>query len=235
MYSVETACHKQLHNCTTNNTTTPNTNIKPCSHHKQHNFEFYNLRKHKPLLYYLKGKAHNKAILIMSSSSLESITLDITIKKAEGLAGKDFSLLRKKTSDPFVNICVGDRIVKRTSIKYKTCEPEWNESFQITVDGDDRVSLELYDHDQYTENDPMGNVVIFANEQTERESYSEFTKWFDLETSESDQDVTGRIEVRLGIRQDEHCPDSIQVTDKPRSGAASAIGNTLTKGLDMLG
>ena len=171
----------------------------------------------------------------MPSSSLETITLDITIKKAEGLEGKDFTLLRKKTSDPYVNICVGDRIVKRTSIKYKTCDPEWNESFQITVDRDERVSLEVFDHDQFTENDPMGSVVIFESGPSETESDSEYTKWFVIEKSEAAQDAAGRIEVKLGIRQDGYCPDGIQYKDQPRSGTATAVADSLTKAIDMCG
>ena len=134
------------------------------------------------------------------SSSLGSVTLDITIKKAEGLAGKDWSIIKGKTSDPYVNICIGNRIVKRTTIQYKTCNPEWDESFQITVEnGNDPVSLEIYDHDTLTENDPMGSVVIFPNSQNEIVESSLETKWYDIEKSNSAADATGRIQVQLGV------------------------------------
>jgi hypothetical protein len=151
-----------------------------------------------------------------SSSSSSLVTLEITILRASGLAGKDRSLLSfTKTSDPFINIMVNDRIVHRTSVKNRTLEPVWNESFTLNLDdykdynektNDDaknKVWLDVLDHDVITENDSMGSVVLFEGkgDGADLATVEETTKWYEI-PADSAENACGKIQVRMGVRVD---------------------------------
>ena len=70
---------------------------------------------------------------------------------------------RDRTSDPFVWIKLGDRKLKTTT-KKKTCEPVWNEEFQIKVKANEiqRGVLEftVKDYDKWSKNTILGNLII---------------------------------------------------------------------------
>lgn len=82
--------------------------------------------------------------------------------------------LRKKdlmgSSDPYVKLKLTDDKLpsKKTSVKYKNLNPEWNEEFKVVIKDPESQALELsiYDWEQIGKHDKMGMNVIPLKELT---------------------------------------------------------------------
>ena len=62
------------------------------------------------------------------------------------------------SSDPYVVIRLGQQKVK-SSIKYKTINPEWNEELTLSITNWTLpVKIEVFDHDTFTKDDTMGDA-----------------------------------------------------------------------------
>lgn len=62
------------------------------------------------------------------------------------------------SSDPYVVLRHGQQKVK-SSIKYRTINPEWNEELTLSITNMmNPVKIELFDHDTFTKDDSMGNA-----------------------------------------------------------------------------
>ena len=69
------------------------------------------------------------------------------------------------SSDPFVTMKIQDKTrLKRTTIKKKTLDPVWEESFdfEITEPKYDMLKFTVYDYDKYTNNDFLGEASLPA-------------------------------------------------------------------------
>ncbi|XP_024966561.1 protein C2-DOMAIN ABA-RELATED 4-like [Cynara cardunculus var. scolymus] len=81
--------------------------------------------------------------------------LRITVKRGIGLAIRDM-----KTSDPYAVIKMGKQKWK-TRVIENDVYPEWNEEFSIPIhDPDVLIKLTVYDHDNFTLDDKMGDVEL---------------------------------------------------------------------------
>ncbi|OQS01372.1 hypothetical protein ACHHYP_01203 [Achlya hypogyna] len=93
-----------------------------------------------------------------SSATFEPLTppnvLVVKVENAKDLPSADSN----GASDPFVRITVGNE-VRKTSTKYKTLTPVWNESFEIPVSSlGSEVLFEVCDEDKH-----MGDLVTTSN------------------------------------------------------------------------
>lgn len=62
------------------------------------------------------------------------------------------------SSDPYVVIHLGQQKVK-SSIKYKTINPEWNEELTLSITNWTLpVKIDVFDHDTFTKDDTMGDA-----------------------------------------------------------------------------
>ncbi|KQK16113.1 protein C2-DOMAIN ABA-RELATED 5 [Brachypodium distachyon] len=62
------------------------------------------------------------------------------------------------SSDPYVVLRLGQQKVK-SSIKYKTINPEWNEDLTLSITNwTIPVKIEVFDHDTFTKDDSMGDA-----------------------------------------------------------------------------
>lgn len=88
------------------------------------------------------------------------------------------------TSDPYVKLRLSGvkRPVKKTSIKMKNLNPEWNEEFKLIVKDPETQVLELqvYDWDKFGGHDKLGMQVVPLNQLTPHE-----TKLFTLDLLKS--------------------------------------------------
>ena len=61
----------------------------------------------------------------------------------------------------YVIFTLGSRSV-RSTIKYATLQPKWDETFVLSIDSLQNMKLivDVYDHDRFTADDAMGDTVI---------------------------------------------------------------------------
>ena len=85
----------------------------------------------------------NSSTQLLRVDSAHTCTLVLTVNRGTGLSAKD----RGGTSDPYVTMKVGSRTVKKTSVKKKTVNPVWDESFSFHLKSmDDNVVLQVNTH-----------------------------------------------------------------------------------------
>ncbi|XP_020208690.1 synaptotagmin-2 [Cajanus cajan] len=96
--------------------------------------------------------------------------LHVKVVRAEKLRKKDLL----GSSDPYVKLKISEDKLpsKKTTVKYKNLNPEWNEEFNIVVKDPESQVLELsiYDWEQIGKHDRMGMNVIQLKEITPDES-----------------------------------------------------------------
>eukprot|EP00794_Sanderia_malayensis_P012225 gene12225-13485_t len=117
----------------------------------------------------------------------------LRIKMIEGryLEAKDLSILGKNdTSDPYATVVVGAEKFT-TSIKKRTLNPIWNETFETLVDECNRqtIQISVFDHDNNSKDDELGEKRISLDRLLE-ESYQD--SWVQL-----DKAKTGRIHLQM--------------------------------------
>ena len=88
--------------------------------------------------------------------SREAALLELSVQKAVGLKAMDLG----GVSDPYVIIKVGSQAAQRTTVKQKTVNPTWDETFSFRIESmDDDVVLDVWDQDQLAD-DYMGQVQL---------------------------------------------------------------------------
>jgi Ca2+-dependent lipid-binding protein len=100
---------------------------------------------------------------------IDSMTLRITITQGSDLVAKDRNLLGKKTtSDPFVQVLVGNgrsyQRLGQTKTIYKNLSPHWNETISAQVKfihhGGSQLRFHIFDEDKFSNPDSMGFVTL---------------------------------------------------------------------------
>eukprot|EP01083_Nonionella_stella_P113219 333640_1 len=128
---------------------------------------------------------------ISSSDRCIDGILRIAILSAKQLRGVN----RDGTSDPFVMLKLGDKKLK-TSVKKKTNEPNWNESFQIRVNTEEiqngTLYLQVKDHDKWTKNACLGALEFKMSDIMA--AHEVINKEFELQ-----QTTTGSIHIEIEL------------------------------------
>eukprot|EP01088_Endostelium_zonatum_P007151 TRINITY_DN19327_c0_g1_i1.p1 TRINITY_DN19327_c0_g1~~TRINITY_DN19327_c0_g1_i1.p1 ORF type:complete len:268 (+),score=87.95 TRINITY_DN19327_c0_g1_i1:134-937(+) len=86
----------------------------------------------------------------------------VTVQNARNLVASDAGT-HHRTSDPYCKIYWGSNQVS-TSVKRKTVDPYWNESFNLTSSSLDDISVYVYDKDRFTKDDLIGQGKVTTND-----------------------------------------------------------------------
>jgi len=88
----------------------------------------------------------------------QKATLTMLIAKARKVDAADLN----GKSDPYIKIVVDGKEIKKTSIKKRTLNPVWNETFAVEIDGETfkKIDLELFDWDKFSKDDSLGTVTL---------------------------------------------------------------------------
>jgi Ca2+-dependent lipid-binding protein len=130
------------------------------------------------------------------AEEVESLTLHLTIFEGHDLIAKDRSILgRRTTSDSYVMIVLGGKVVGTTKVLLKTLNPVWNEEFQLSCEGEEArdmlrhahpVRLVIYDKDEFTDDDCMGVIELPLLLQAAGEEGR--IQWIPVETGSKEKD-----------------------------------------------
>ena len=82
--------------------------------------------------------------------------ISCTVQNARNLVASDVGN-HSRTSDPYCKIYWGTNTVQ-TSVKHKTVDPYWNETFSLTSNGTDDLSVYVYDKDRFSKDDLIGQA-----------------------------------------------------------------------------
>jgi len=141
------------------------------------------------------GKKWNVSKSPLSNSSNSEMStffnIKVTIINGKNLISKDSNGL----SDPFIVIYFNDN-KEKTSVKYKTLNPEWNESFTFKttlVDVKSVIQFTMFDKDP-VKNDYMGEISVLLSE---AHLLDKQTKSYELQTISVSKRTSGTITLRF--------------------------------------
>ncbi|QIW95458.1 hypothetical protein AMS68_000976 [Peltaster fructicola] len=129
------------------------------------------------------------------------LTLRVMVMKARNLAPKD----KSGTSDPYMVITLGEA-KQATSAVSKTLNPEWNQTFEFSVNSADSALLEAvcWDKDRFRK-DYMGEFDIILDEIFTAGTTMPEPRWFKLESrmthrkQKKDADVSGEVLLKFTL------------------------------------
>lgn len=129
--------------------------------------------------------------------------LHVTIEKAEDIAVADIF-----SSDPFIEIYGGMKLVGKTTVIKSTVNPVWNESFSMVLFEKGKMALKLYDKD-ITASEFLGFVEVDINSLAKTKESAESVT-LPIQQSTSKYQAKGKITFSAYIIEYEN----IVVTDK---------------------
>mmetsp|Transcript_22914 Transcript_22914/g.48122 ORF Transcript_22914/g.48122 Transcript_22914/m.48122 type:complete len:611 (+) Transcript_22914:74-1906(+) len=156
---------------------------------------------------------------LASDPPLAGLRVSITLHKANNLLAKDRNIFGKRTSsDPYVKVFYKGEAIGKTPVKKKTLSPEWNHTVKHTVGANEGETIRnattsnslnmpghpsfllvLFDHDNGTSDDVLGQVTVPI-------PYSGIEKqWLTLETGASNEKhyckkTKGEVQVSIEIK-----------------------------------
>ena len=127
---------------------------------------------------------------------LPSAKLEFTVLRAKNLIAADSG----GTSDPYVRVHVGSAsgIGKKTKVRMKTLNPEWNQTFSFFLSGQKRredLTVECFDYDMVGVDDSLGKFRLRLDTLVLDQEYSEWRNFGE----EEDGKNAGEIEVKYRL------------------------------------
>lgn len=127
---------------------------------------------------------------------ITGLELDVKVIGGEGLAIKDKSLFGRGSSDPYVSVYQGSKLVYKTKVLEKTLNPTWNESFKVLVpekmrQANQPLVFKILDWDLASDHDPMGEVSVGLQEMKDIDS------WFPVQLSPGTKNVSGKLHIAI--------------------------------------
>jgi hypothetical protein len=136
------------------------------------------------------------------------IEIQVQVLRGRDLVPRDKNLFGKYvSSDPYVKVKHGEATIGKTKIIRKTLNPEWNSDiFSIcllsrALEMHRFIECEIYDHDQLSSDDPMGEIMIPL---PVSQNYSS-TRWYPVANGTGNHycnDATGEILVKVEVIED---------------------------------
>eukprot|EP01114_Cavostelium_apophysatum_P020374 TRINITY_DN6807_c0_g1_i2.p1 TRINITY_DN6807_c0_g1~~TRINITY_DN6807_c0_g1_i2.p1 ORF type:complete len:695 (+),score=200.18 TRINITY_DN6807_c0_g1_i2:258-2342(+) len=115
--------------------------------------------------------------------------------------GRDFAVAdRTGSSDPYVIVTLGGK-KKKTKVKKKTLNPQWNEAIIFDIDPntlEDEIVIQVFDYDRFSSDDKLGSLKIPIT--AEIKSGRTVSQWYTLsDTTSGAINISIQMQTRLGI------------------------------------
>lgn len=155
-----------------------------------------------------------------SSSTSQSKTVRLSIVAADGLYKRDFF----RSPDPFAIINVdGDQTNTTQSVK-KTVNPYWNESFDINVNQNSIIAVQIFDQRKWKKTKDqgfLGLVRIAMNNVFDLSTGGDEMLTLELKKGSSTETVTGKLIINISTTLETN-------TTSPISGRINATSPTIS-------
>ncbi len=115
------------------------------------------------------------------------------------IAGRDLIVKDLITSDPYCVLTLGLQ-TRKTTIKYKTLKPEYNEHFSFSWNGTDPLVVEVFDKDELTKDDHMGKVSVDL-EPLLREQDTVLRGWHQVYHRKHEERLQGELLMEISFTQ----------------------------------
>ena len=122
----------------------------------------------------------------------------IGIVRVSVLECRDLIIKDLTTSDPYCVLQVGMQTSKTTT-KYKTLTPKYNEHFTFSWDGMDSLIIELFDKDKLNKDDHMGKVEVDLSPLLKQEALV-INQWYPVRHRKKDK-LQGEILLEISFIQ----------------------------------
>ena len=130
--------------------------------------------------------------------------MKLTVMEAKNLLATDSAFMSKKatSSDPFIRVAIPNaqnykmESIGQTKVIKKNLNPKWkNEEFTIRMKESHapHIYLSIYDHDQSSGDDPLGQVIIDANNLMLEADNS---TWLEILPCQKCDEPTGMVKVK---------------------------------------
>ena len=126
--------------------------------------------------------------------------LDVQVLRARNLLAAD----RGGTSDPYLRIHVSNDIgaAVKTTVKKKTLEPVWDESFSVRIESAQRrqqLFIECFDKDMVGADDSLGRAALELGNMVNKQTYKEWQKLHNV--AEDGPDNQGEVELKYKLQE----------------------------------
>ncbi|CAN9300316.1 phosphatidylserine decarboxylase proenzyme [Alternaria alternata] len=134
----------------------------------------------------------------MPEQPVPGLVLRANVIKGRDLAAKD----RSGTSDPYLVLSLGDEKFTTPTIN-KQLNPEWNETLELPILGEQSLLLEVvcWDKDRFGK-DYMGEFDVILEEQFQNGLTQQEPQWFPLQSRRSGKKksvVSGEIQIQFSL------------------------------------
>lgn len=130
----------------------------------------------------------------MYSAMIEYLGIvNVRLLECRDLIVKDLT-----TSDPYCVLKLGTQTCKTTT-KYKTLNPVYNENFSFSWDGLESLLVEVYDKDELTKDDHMGQVEVDLQPLLKAEGLV-LSQWITIRHRKKDRDQ-GEMKLEITFTQ----------------------------------
>jgi len=119
--------------------------------------------------------------------------LSVRLVECKDLIVKDLT-----TSDPYCVLKLGSQTCK-SSTKYRTLNPVYNEQFSFSWDGVEALVVEVYDKDELTKDDHMGLAEVDLHPLLKKEGHA-MTDWVTIRHRKKDREQ-GEIKLEITFTQ----------------------------------
>ena len=132
--------------------------------------------------------------------------LSLNIREAKDLVKKDKNLIGSGSSDPYVNVSIGERKISfRNQYVAKSVNPTWDyiTNFVMEDPSGQKIDIDVFDFDTGSADDSLGTASIQLSEVTQQNFYD---KWIPLNDVKKG-DIHVQCEWNAAIPANEHTKD----------------------------